>query len=239
MRLIVIPQGVRRVLPALVNQFIGNIKDSSLVYFLGLLASERELFRVGQDQAVSHRQSVAAAAAGLFYLLHHRAADPSGELHRPAAAHGPRARIDRRLQRGCTRKWAEVPSPRARAPPCRPRPASHRRQKPLRGRRGRVGPAHGVRAGQGAAGRQTSTAPPGTVTLRHRPVRLRQVDAAALPQPAGRALRRRSSCSTAQSVLRLSTSTSCAGASGMVFQQFNLFPDHDRAAATSRCRCAR
>ena len=27
MRLIVIPQGVRRVLPALVNQFIGNIKD--------------------------------------------------------------------------------------------------------------------------------------------------------------------------------------------------------------------
>jgi ABC-type amino acid transport system permease subunit len=40
------------VLPALVNQFIGNVKDSSLVYFLGLLASEREIFRVGQDQAV-------------------------------------------------------------------------------------------------------------------------------------------------------------------------------------------
>ena len=38
-------------LPALVNQFIGNVKDSSLVYFLGLLASEREIFRVGQDQA--------------------------------------------------------------------------------------------------------------------------------------------------------------------------------------------
>ena len=52
MRLVVIPQGIRRVLPALVNQFIGNVKDSSLVYFLGLMASERELFRVGQDQAV-------------------------------------------------------------------------------------------------------------------------------------------------------------------------------------------
>ena len=52
MRLVVIPQGIRRVLPALVNQFIGNVKDFSLVYFLGLLASERELFRVGQDQAV-------------------------------------------------------------------------------------------------------------------------------------------------------------------------------------------
>ncbi|MGO7501244.1 amino acid ABC transporter ATP-binding protein, partial [Rhizobium ruizarguesonis] len=45
-----IPQGIRRGLPALVNQFIGNFKDSSLVYFLGLLASEREIVRFGQDQ---------------------------------------------------------------------------------------------------------------------------------------------------------------------------------------------
>ena len=43
------PQGVRRVLPALMNQFISLIKDSSLVYFLGLLASQRELFAVGRD----------------------------------------------------------------------------------------------------------------------------------------------------------------------------------------------
>ncbi|MDX7953706.1 amino acid ABC transporter permease/ATP-binding protein [Lichenihabitans sp. Uapishka_5] len=69
MRLIVIPQGVRRVLPALVNQFIGNIKDSSLVYFLGLLASERELFRVGQDQAVVAGNLSPLMLAGLFYLL--------------------------------------------------------------------------------------------------------------------------------------------------------------------------
>jgi len=69
MRLIVIPQGVRRVLPALVNQFIGNIKDSSLVYFLGLLASERELFRVGQDQAVVSGNLSPLMLAGLFYLL--------------------------------------------------------------------------------------------------------------------------------------------------------------------------
>jgi polar amino acid transport system permease protein len=69
MRLIVIPQGVRRVLPALVNQFIGNIKDSSLVYFLGLLASERELFRVGQDQAVVSGNLSPLMLAGMFYLL--------------------------------------------------------------------------------------------------------------------------------------------------------------------------
>ncbi|WP_368517117.1 amino acid ABC transporter permease/ATP-binding protein [Rhizobium sp.] len=69
MRLIVIPQGVRRVLPALVNQFIGNVKDSSLVYFLGLLASEREIFRVGQDQAVVTGNLSPLLLAGIFYLI--------------------------------------------------------------------------------------------------------------------------------------------------------------------------
>lgn len=69
MRLIVVPQGVRRVLPALVNQFIGNIKDSSLVYFLGLLASEREIFRVGQDQAVVTGNLSPLLLAGVFYLV--------------------------------------------------------------------------------------------------------------------------------------------------------------------------
>ena len=69
MRLVVIPQGVRRVLPALVNQFIGNVKDSSLVYFLGLLASERELFRVGQDQAVVTGNLSPLLLAGVFYLI--------------------------------------------------------------------------------------------------------------------------------------------------------------------------
>ncbi|NTJ65107.1 amino acid ABC transporter permease/ATP-binding protein [Agrobacterium rhizogenes] len=69
MRLIVIPQGVRRVLPALVNQFIGNVKDSSLVYFLGLLASEREIFRVGQDQAVVTGNLSPLLLAGVFYLV--------------------------------------------------------------------------------------------------------------------------------------------------------------------------
>src|SRR5689334_10249701 len=69
MRLIVIPQGIRRVLPALVNQFIGNVKDSSLVYFLGLLASEREIFRIGQDQAVVTGNLSPLLLAGVFYLV--------------------------------------------------------------------------------------------------------------------------------------------------------------------------
>ena len=69
MRLVVIPQGVRRVLPALVNQFISIVKDSSLVYFLGLLTSERELFRIGQDAAVNTGNLSPLVAAGVCYLV--------------------------------------------------------------------------------------------------------------------------------------------------------------------------
>jgi polar amino acid transport system permease protein len=68
MRLVVIPQGVRRVLPALVNQLIALIKESSLVYFLGLLATQRDLFRIGQDQAANTGNESALLLAGLFYL---------------------------------------------------------------------------------------------------------------------------------------------------------------------------
>ena len=69
MRLVVVPQGVRRVLPALVNQFIAIIKDSSLVYFLGLLTSQRELFRVGQDAAVTSGNLSPLVTVGLCYLV--------------------------------------------------------------------------------------------------------------------------------------------------------------------------
>lgn len=69
MRRVIIPQGIRRVLPAWVNQLISLIKDSSLVYFLGLLASQRELFRIGQDYAANTGNQSALLLAGLFYLV--------------------------------------------------------------------------------------------------------------------------------------------------------------------------
>ncbi|MDT5212571.1 MAG: polar amino acid transport system permease protein [Mycobacterium sp.] len=68
MRLVVIPQGVRRVLPALVNQLISLLKASSLVYFLGLIASQRELFQVGRDLNAQTGNLSPLVAAGLFYL---------------------------------------------------------------------------------------------------------------------------------------------------------------------------
>lgn len=69
LRKVIIPQGLRRVLPALVNQFIANIKDSSLVYFLGLVATERDIFRIGQDAAVTNANLSPLVAAGIAYLI--------------------------------------------------------------------------------------------------------------------------------------------------------------------------
>jgi polar amino acid transport system substrate-binding protein len=69
MRLVVVPQGVRRVLPALVNQFISLLKASSLVYFLGLVANQRELFQVGRDLNAQTGNLSPLVAAGLFYLM--------------------------------------------------------------------------------------------------------------------------------------------------------------------------
>ena len=87
MRLVVVPQGIRRVLPALVNQFISLIKDSSLVYLLGLLASQREIFRIGNDAAVATGQPLAAGGRRPALPGPDHSADPPGQLHRQPAAH--------------------------------------------------------------------------------------------------------------------------------------------------------
>src|ERR1700677_1247913 len=69
MRMVVIPQGIRRVLPALVNQFIALLKASALVYFLGLIAGQRELFQVGRDLNAQTGSLPPLVAAGVFYLI--------------------------------------------------------------------------------------------------------------------------------------------------------------------------
>ncbi|QGZ65269.1 amino acid ABC transporter permease [Paraburkholderia acidisoli] len=69
MRYVVVPQGLRRVLPALANQFIAIVKDSSLVYFLGLLTSQRDLFTIGQNASVNMANLSPLVAAGLVYLM--------------------------------------------------------------------------------------------------------------------------------------------------------------------------
>lgn len=69
MRHIIVPQGVRHVLPALTNQVIINVKDSSLVYFLGLAIGQRDLFIIGQQLAQNTGNLSALTLAGIFYLI--------------------------------------------------------------------------------------------------------------------------------------------------------------------------
>ena len=69
MRHVIVPQGIRRILPALANQFISIVKDSSLVYFLGLLTSQRDLFTIGQNASVNTANLSPLVAAGVVYLL--------------------------------------------------------------------------------------------------------------------------------------------------------------------------
>lgn len=69
MRHVIVPQGIRRILPALANQFISIVKDSSLVYFLGLLTSQRDLFTIGQNASVNVANLSPLVAAGVVYLV--------------------------------------------------------------------------------------------------------------------------------------------------------------------------
>lgn len=74
MRLIVIPQGIRRVVPPLTNEYIALLKDTSLIFVIGLAANAsgffqgRDLFRVGQNLAQQNGNYSAVVLAGLFYL---------------------------------------------------------------------------------------------------------------------------------------------------------------------------
>lgn len=66
--LIVVPQGIRNVLPALANQFIIAVKESSLVYLLGLAVGERELYFIAQQAQSTTYNSSSFVAAGLVYI---------------------------------------------------------------------------------------------------------------------------------------------------------------------------
>ena len=91
MRLVVIPQGVRRVLPALVNQLIALIKESRLVYFLGPARQPAGAVPDRSGPGREHRQRVRAAAGRPLLPGHHRAADPRRQRRRRPAAHRPTA----------------------------------------------------------------------------------------------------------------------------------------------------
>jgi glutamine transport system permease protein len=66
MRLIILPQAVRRMIPAFVNQFIVSIKDTSLLSAIGIA----ELTMQGQSiYSVNFRAFEILSAVGSFYLV--------------------------------------------------------------------------------------------------------------------------------------------------------------------------
>lgn len=70
MRIVIVPQGVRRVLPPLTNEFIAIVKDSSLIFVIGLGMGQRELYRVGQNISQQSGGNMSPlVAAGLCYLI--------------------------------------------------------------------------------------------------------------------------------------------------------------------------
>jgi len=69
MWLIIVPQAVRNVLPATMNQFIIIVKETSLVYLLGLFPMQRELFSIAQDHAANTGNLSALVAAGIIYCV--------------------------------------------------------------------------------------------------------------------------------------------------------------------------
>jgi polar amino acid transport system permease protein len=69
LRLVIIPQGVRRVLPALANQFVAMVKDSSLVFLLGLTVGQQELFAIAQDNASNSGNLSPYVSAAIMYLI--------------------------------------------------------------------------------------------------------------------------------------------------------------------------
>jgi polar amino acid transport system permease protein len=69
MRLVVIPQGLRRILPALANQLILIVKESAFVFLLGLTGSQQELFSIGTNIDSTNGNLVGLVASGCIYLI--------------------------------------------------------------------------------------------------------------------------------------------------------------------------
>ncbi|AHI02055.1 amino acid ABC transporter permease [Kutzneria viridogrisea] len=66
---IVIPQAFRIVLPSLTNELILLVKDSSLVYLLGLTGAQYELAKFGRDAMNTNPTLTPVVVSGLCYLV--------------------------------------------------------------------------------------------------------------------------------------------------------------------------
>jgi His/Glu/Gln/Arg/opine family amino acid ABC transporter permease subunit len=68
MRYAILPQAFRRVIPPLLNEFVGLIKDTSLIIVLGLTAGQQDLFTTAQNGYSESFNASFFIAAALGYL---------------------------------------------------------------------------------------------------------------------------------------------------------------------------
>jgi polar amino acid transport system permease protein len=69
MRYAILPQAIRRVIPPLMNEFVILIKDTSLVFVLGLTAGQRELLAIGRDAYSDTFNATPFLGTALGYLV--------------------------------------------------------------------------------------------------------------------------------------------------------------------------
>jgi His/Glu/Gln/Arg/opine family amino acid ABC transporter permease subunit len=69
LRHVIVPQGFRRVIPPLTNEFVILIKDTSLVIFLGLTFDQKELLGVARDLYAATFNATPFLAAAAGYLI--------------------------------------------------------------------------------------------------------------------------------------------------------------------------
>jgi polar amino acid transport system permease protein len=66
---VVLPQAFRIVIPPLTNEFVILIKDTSLLFVLGVAANERELTTFARDAVTTNQDSSPLLAAAVLYLI--------------------------------------------------------------------------------------------------------------------------------------------------------------------------
>jgi polar amino acid transport system permease protein len=69
MRYVIVPQAIRRVIPPLLNEFVILIKDSSLVFVLGLTVAQKELLGTARDFYSTYFDATAWLGAAAGYLI--------------------------------------------------------------------------------------------------------------------------------------------------------------------------
>lgn len=69
MRYAILPQAFRRVIPPLTNEFVILIKDTSLVFVLGLAAAQRELLQIGRDAYAESFNASPYLGTAIGYLV--------------------------------------------------------------------------------------------------------------------------------------------------------------------------